>query len=163
MRLLRPVLLALALASVPLVSRADVGGRIYLGPAAGQGTTTGSGGVLGFASAGGSEVVSSYWGLQLLGVQIGTGNAFLPLISVDGGFLWSPFPKGFLRPHASIGVGATFLLILPLPAITAAVGVGIPIGDLFVLDLNIATRAALNPFDTANNPRVLSIEFGVMK
>lgn len=162
-----PVPLALAAAFVMLLApdaRAEgPGGRLYLGPAAGQGQSQGNGAVLGFMSAGGAEVFQGYWGLQLLGVQIGTGNAFLPLVSVDGGFLWSPFPKGFLRPHANLGIGATFLLILPLPAITFGLGVGIPIGDLFVLDLTLASRAALNPFDSTNNPRVVSIELGVAR
>jgi len=166
------VLLALVCLAFSPMARADdaapaapggFGGRLYLGPAAGQGQSQGNGLVLGFQSAGGARTFEGYWGLQLLAVQIGASSAFVPLVSVDGGFLWSPLNTAWVRPHARLGIGATFLLILPLPAITAAIGVGIPIGDLFVLDLDLATRAALNPFDTTNNPRVLSIELGIAK
>lgn len=147
----------LSLTATPAL--AGPSGRLFLGGAAAQGQTQGTGAVLGYQSAGGAEVTQGYWGLSILGAQMGQG--FIPFLSVDGGFRWTPWPRGFLRPYATIGIGATFLLILPVPGVHAAVGIGVPVADAVVFDLTLGARKLFNPFDVNNSPTIATLELGL--
>ncbi|MDQ3264878.1 MAG: hypothetical protein M3Y59_14615 [Myxococcota bacterium] len=136
--------------------------RLYLGPAAGQqgGAQVGQGGVLGFQ--GFTELspsTSSFWGVEILGVQVGSGA--LPIFTGDLGLRYAPWPHAFLRPYGLVNLGISFLIIIPVPSLSAGVGVALPIGDVLSLDLGLRVRHALNIFNLSDSVNIAAVELGL--
>jgi hypothetical protein len=135
--------------------------RLYLGPSAGQqgGSQIGTGGVVGFQ--GFNEITpstASFWGLEILGWKVGSG--VLPIFTGDFGLRWAPWPYAFLRPYATLNLGVSLLIILPVPSLALGAGLALPLGGL-TFDAGFRIRGALNLFDTSASVSIASVELGV--
>ena len=165
-------LLALALAeSVPEVHEErpaepaeaaparEAGMRIFLG----GGNATSSGGTseaaeLGFHLTRMGDRVGGEYGLSLSAYQIG--QAAVPVFNFDGGIRWRPSSSWRVQPYLGGGVGVSFLIIVPVPSITAALGVMVPLGELN-LDLTLRARQLLDIYTQSSGVSVATLEFGV--
>jgi len=139
------------------------GARLYLGGVSSKldAGGMGSGGVIGFQSfLGKGGALNSFWGVEILGVKV-TESAFLPVLTGDFGLRLMPWPEGVLRPSLKGGVGISFLLILPVPSVTLSLGLGLPLGQEWVIDVAITVRRAFNLFDVNNSLTLGVLEVGV--
>jgi hypothetical protein len=135
--------------------------RLYLGPSTARqgGAQFGAGGVVGYQWFNEiSPATASFFGLEILGWQVGTG--VLPIFTGDFGLRWAPWPYAFLRPYATLNLGLSLLVILPVPSLALGLGLALPLGPV-TFDAAFRVRGALNLFDTAQSVTIASIELGV--
>jgi hypothetical protein len=94
-------------------------------------------------------IIQWYWGLELLGVGVGTG--VLGVIDGDGGARLTPFPDWPLRPYLRA-------VIVPVPSAGLALGLILPIFNTIFMDIAFGVRRVYYVFDTTK-----SIDLGVME
>lgn len=152
-------------AEAPHASAAYVPGiRLYFGGANGRSDSgnVGSGGVLGFESfIGRGGVLNGFWGIEILGVQVGNGNSFVPFLTGDFGGRLMPWPDGIVRPYLKGGFGVTLVLIIPVPSLTLSLGLAVPIGQSFQIDVDLGVRRAFNIFNVADSVNIGTLEIGI--
>jgi len=133
--------------------------RLYAGGAGVNQVSSGNGGagLLGIQWYGDIfPIIQWYWGLELVGVGVGSG--FLGLIDGDAGARLTPFPDWPLRPYLRANLGLSMVVIVPVPSAGLAVGMILPIFNTIFMDVAVGVRRVYYVFDTTK-----SIDLGVME
>lgn len=158
------MVMALGLSTEAQADPRGAGGRIYLGGfGVGQNGEHGGGGLIGyqgFWGGGKGRTVQGFWDVELMTYRLGA-NAAWPVLTVDGGMRWTPFPKLPVQPFLKANVGLSLLVIVPVPSIGLGIGASVPLGDEFAVDLTLGGRKALNYLDVNRSLDIGSMEVGL--
>jgi len=136
--------------------------RLYAGGAAANQASSGSGsavllGIQGYTDI--LPILQSYWGTEMLGVQLG--GSTLPIIDGDVGVRVTPFPDWLLRPYARANIGLSLLVFVPVPNAGVSVGLMLPVFNTIFFDITVGIRRVFNVFDAQSSVDLGTLEMSV--
>lgn len=135
------------------------GMRIFLG----GGQATSQGGMspaaeMGFHITKMGRRVGGEYGLSLSAYELD--QVTLPVFNLDGGLRWRPSPDWRVQPYVAGGVGVSFLVFIPVPSVSLALGGALQLGELS-LDLTLRARQLLDIYGQTDGVLVNTLEVGV--